>query len=174
MQRKSSGGGVIVGVHVRCLPARDWYKVKAVAKKEKINQEATELPMLSYTLPFSHQPPCWKHLIKFITLFLQSLATNIYSYPLPSTAALCNSPSFSESSIKLKNPCKSTCLRNNQKSRQLQDHSKRYARAICILRYNVKLILNETSPICPAKPFFRASYKSDLLLLSNFIGKFHW
>lgn len=39
MQRKSGGVCVIVGVHVRCLPARDWYKIKAIVKSKKISQE---------------------------------------------------------------------------------------------------------------------------------------
>lgn len=123
-----------VGVHVRCLPARDWYKIKAITKSKKMSQENTELRIANYTLTFSHHPPCWKHLGKFIALFSQSLATVTCIPTLSSTAAPCHSPPFSESSVKLQISYKTAHLRNSQKPGQLQDHSKSYTRATCILR----------------------------------------
>lgn len=131
---------------------------KGNCKKQENKPGTTEFWMVNYTLTLSHHhPPCWKHLIKFIALFLQPLVTVTHIPSLSSTAALLPFTLLFRSSVKLQISCETTHLRKSQKSGQLQDHSKSYTRAICILRKIQSETLPETPPICPANPFFRVS-----------------
>lgn len=158
MQRTS--GGVL---HVRFFTRQRLVQDKDICEKQEIKPEATEFLMVTYTLPFSHHPPSLPHAENTQSSLLP------YSHKkwqlqhtcptLPSTAPLCHSLSFSNP-VNLQISHKSAHLTNSQKSGQMQDQSKSYTRAICILRKIQPETLPGTHPI-----------KSDLLLLNNSMCK---